>query len=336
MNSNLWKRLLLVGLIVILTALAAQVVLAQDVEAIVVSATTAGTTEDGLDYDPWDLIVRTEGISNTSANADGWWMLFNGEEVGLGPRHNINSVAISGTSDVYTGCGLGCVDAIYMNFTNDAVFVPGITPKVLGQDIVAFYPDINVSEETSGTFELLFDGSDVGLTTADEKVDGLDAAVGSMAADVEWPADCSAGALAISTRGSYKVPAANGGTITGDGSDVLIFCATNFGASTAGFWFKAFDSEANDINPRGAIANIDVNGVFGPAPTEDNNQEDLTIDFSFIGRTPYTIDDIPITPSMGIGFFTFLGYYGPLFDLTEEYPALNGQADAYENPNFLN
>ncbi len=332
MNRKVWKRVALLAAVLALLILVAQVVMAQtSYEAVAVSATTAGTTEDGVDYDPNDILVRVTGeFTPTAAAVDTyWWKLFDGDDYGLDTRHVINALDVIEDGD----CGLDCAYGALMSFKAQSVKVPGITPKVDGQDLVFTYfyePPV-----PPGTFELVFDGSDVGLTTIEEKIDGVDYWYPEMvsANDVELPYDCTEGVLFISTQAAYRVPAANGGSLVGDGSDILIFCATNFGPNTTGFWFRGHDESDHDLSPSNVMSDIDVEGaeLIGPEAVED---EAAFLYFTIIAHQNFTGEGGEAGgPSEEIYFpaeCDYSGYGGPVIDFNQDWPALNGKATGYD------
>jgi hypothetical protein len=335
-----WKRIFVIGLILVATTLlTAQLVFAVPVETdvVAVSATEAGVTDDGVEYDAYDIVARETTYTVTTSSATSYWyILFNGETFGLGTKHVIDAFSINAEEEVGSACGLYCVDAIYMSFKQDAIPVPGIMGKVQGEDIVAFEPggsgDTSVNTVVTGTFSLYFDGSDVGLTTRAEKIDGLDVWNVSIV-DVQFPEDCSAGILFISTQGAYRVPAANGGSLVGDGSDVLIFCATNLGSDTDGFWFRGFD--ASDEGWPGANKNslygLDVSGFF----TIDEQEEDeaAELGFHFVVKNTLNVPSAFGGPSEIFGFSDCGGdVFGPIDDLNETWPALNGTVAGFDEP----
>lgn len=186
--------------------------------ALFVSTNSAGTV-DGVEFGPEDILSFFGSV---------WEMYFDGSNYGLQQgKHDIEAFSISepisGTRE------------IYMSFYQNKVLVDGLG-QVMGQDVIKFTEIVTPS--TSFSYERYFDGSDVGLSTVSEKIDGLEV----FPSEVE---DCAA-VLGISTLGEYSIPAkfTNGaGKLTGDGSDVLRFCATNVGADTAGFWDRAFDGQ---------------------------------------------------------------------------------------------
>jgi hypothetical protein len=89
------------------------------------------------------------------------------------------------------------------------------------QDIVRF-DATSLGNTTTGTFSMYFDGSDVGLTTAEESIDSVDVIAGP------W--------VLISTTGSASVT----GVTAGD-EDILAFSPSSLGSFTSGTWTMGFD-----------------------------------------------------------------------------------------------
>ena len=100
---------------------------------------------------------------------------------------------------------------------------------------------------TSGTWELYFDGSDVGLTTSAEDLDGV-----SFDNEVD---------LLFSTTGTY---AAGGGA--GDDEDISRFTGT-FGGATAGSVALEFDASAAGIDPGNDVDALHLGSSFTSGPT---------------------------------------------------------------------
>ncbi len=322
--STHWKRILVIGLMLVaITAVMVQGAAAQyPGEQILVSAKTAGMTDDGVEYDPFDILVREYDGTDYW-----WWKLFDGEDHGLGEKHKIDAFSIMG--DIYD------YPTIYMSFVQDAIKVPGIVPKVQGEDVVEF--DWYWEE-----YSLFFDGSDVGLTTRAEKIDGLDVWEPYID-DATFPYDCNAGVLFISTQGAYRVPAANGGSLVGDGNDVLMFCATNLGSNTAGFWFRGFDVTFPGETPfpeeypwpewpwvaRNAMYGLDINSVYWDSWQENN--EAAWLEFSFIVKKPFNVPFAAGGPSETFWWDPWFGeVYGPDDDFNQTWPALNGTSTGYD------
>ncbi|MCP4944176.1 MAG: hypothetical protein GY924_19650, partial [Planctomycetaceae bacterium] len=88
-------------------------------------------------------------------------------------------------------------------------------------DIVRFVPT-TLGTDTSGSFEMYFDGSDVGLSSNGEDLDAI-----GFAPD---------GRLLISTVGSFKVPG-----VSGKDTDLFAFSPTGLGVNTNGTWSMYFD-----------------------------------------------------------------------------------------------
>jgi hypothetical protein len=361
-NGKTWRRLLAVTALLVLVLVIVQTAMAYAYfeyqnNLYAVAPKAAGQTDDGVAYDPWDVVVKEEGFWCDGTTEDGciygyeewsyWWKVFDGENYGLGPKHKINAISIPEYDNGVGACaGPDCPEfspPIYMTFVQTGIFVPGITPyKVNGQDVVLFTPAALPpleDEEPLGSFEVVFDGSDVGLTTAAEKIDGLDVwPIHSGPTDVEFPYDCNAGVFFISTAGDYRVPAANGGTLFGRGSDVLVFCATNLGWDTAGFWFNSFDGVDNGVRPYNAINGLDVEGIDWWNPDEQVEEENMVLWFSFITKTAFTAPDVAGGPSevFSAGPYVcedgdcYYWFAGPHADFNEHEPALNGTALGYD------
>jgi hypothetical protein len=130
--------------------------------------------------------------------------------------------------------------------------LPGLTHGPNGdaaedEDIVRFIPT-TLGEVTTGTWDFYFDGSDVGLDTADEDIDAL-------ALDAN-------GNLLISFEGPYDV----GGGLTGKDEDVLLFTPTSLGATTAGSWSMWFNGRDPDVklgSPGEDVDALDYDPVSG-------------------------------------------------------------------------
>ncbi len=145
-----------------------------------------------------------------------WAMVLDGSDVGLG------------------GAGARDVDAVHQLADGSFVLsiVGGSTLPDIGSvddsDLVRFVPTAT-GTSTSGTFELYFDGSDVGLSTNGEDIDGV-----HVLAD---------GDLLLSTSGGYSVDGASGSD-----EDVIRFSPTTLGSTTAGSFAPYFDGSDIDLN----------------------------------------------------------------------------------------
>jgi hypothetical protein len=114
------------------------------------------------------------------------------------------------------------LDADTLLFSFDvAGSVPGVAGTVDDSDIVRF-DATSLGPSTSGSFQLYFDASDVGLIQASEDVDAI---------EVD-----AAGTLLLSTEGPVDVP----GVIAAD-EDLLAFVPTSLGGTTSGAFLLYFD-----------------------------------------------------------------------------------------------
>lgn len=176
-----------------------------DLAAMVYLATYAAGNVGGVAFDRGD-IVAYDGLNET------WSLYFDGSDVGITKPINDFTLASDGTL------------LMVVNGTNNLSGAGG-SFKALMQDVIRFRPT-TLGENTSGSWELYFDGSDVALSTTAEKIDSL--------------AIKSDGTLLISTYGKASVK--NGETaIIGMDEDLLAFRPSSTGSNTAGTWSLAFD-----------------------------------------------------------------------------------------------
>ena len=179
------------------------------VEMIYVSSTSGGSVggvsfsdEDILSFDP------ATGV---------WAMFFDGSDVGLSGSRSRDVDAFSVLDD----------GSVLLSVVG-ASTLPDVG-AVDDSDVVRFVPT-STGAATAGSFELYFDGSDVGLTSGGEDVDAIFVLPG--------------GDLVISTSGSPSVPGLSG---LGD-EDLLRFSPTSLGATTAGTWTVYFDGSDVALN----------------------------------------------------------------------------------------
>lgn len=162
--------------------------------------------------------------------ADGTWsMFFDGSDVGLGG----SGVDIDG---VYVDTK-SAVTSIYFSVDYSSSLTTFTLPGGLvidRSDIVRFTPT-STGTNTAGTYELYFDGSDVGLdNSTGEDIDAF-----TILPDQR---------LLISVSGSPSVPGANGTIINGSDEDLLVFTSTSLGANTAGTWNHYLDGSDLGLN----------------------------------------------------------------------------------------
>lgn len=339
--------LFLIGAIFLLAAAAC----VPEIDGVFVGMDQPGTTADGLDYDTNDIIFIEDPEVNNNAGA--WITVFDGEWYGLSDEdHDLSAFSFNEQifpfDLIFPFDGAGPADAdgemeIYLSFEQNRARVPGIPGHVLGQDIVKFSaagPDIFApNDATEYSYEMFFDGSDVGLTKAGEKVDGISVwpaeYYNNLTNDVALPYDCNAGIIFLSTRGSYRVsPTPDGDHLIGDGSDVLAFCAFNTGPDTAGFWFRVFDGSAADVKPRNAVTSLDVWALGIDNTSADAGTLGVDLAFFFTPRKPFTAHGGSVSGQLSDLFIGITDsgasfVEGPGFNFNDgsSVPAVNGMVE---------
>ncbi|MEZ4712517.1 MAG: spondin domain-containing protein [Caldilineaceae bacterium] len=173
-----------------------------DAGILYVSSSSWGAV-DGIQFADEDILAYD--IDN-----DTWTKLFDGSDVGI----------VGNDVDAFTVLDDG---SLLLSFSR-GIHVPGIEQRVQGSDIVKCIPQ-TLGEETSGTFELYFDGSDVGLTGWRNNLEDVD----SIALDAQ-------GRLVLSTKGTFFVPG-----IRGRDEDLIVFNADSLGEETSGAWERYLD-----------------------------------------------------------------------------------------------
>lgn len=103
--------------------------------------------------------------------------------------------------------------------------------KVTAWDIIRYVPN---TDYTSGVFQWYLDGSDVGLTTAGEKIDAI-------ALSSTDPDDFE---LVVSLSGSGSVPQTGGGAVTVRDEDEIRLENAVYGAASAGTWAMHLDGSS--------------------------------------------------------------------------------------------
>ncbi len=152
----------------------------------------ATTTLSGETFQDEDIIFYDEASQSFST-------YFDGSDLGLADLE-IDAFDIIGE------------DEILLSF-NTAATIDGL--EIDDSDLVLFTAS-QLGGTTQGSFELFFDGSDVGLTTNGEDIDGI-----QLLED---------GSILISTSGSVRVPGLTGVK----DEDILRFDPTSTGSNTAG------------------------------------------------------------------------------------------------------
>jgi hypothetical protein len=217
--------------------------------------------------------VQNEDIVAYDLNTGTWSLIFDGSDVGLG------SFAINGMAVLPDGDFL-------LSFTA-AGTIGGISTD--DSDILRFTPT-SLGANTAGTYSMYFDGSDVGLTTNNEDIDGITLD--------------STGALVISTIGAMSANGASGAD-----TDLFRFAATSLGTNTAGTFSVYFDGSDVGLSDGGSE---DVDGV-GLTPAGTILLSSLGA-FSVPGVSGADEDILEFTPTQ-LGTTTS-GTYAMLLDLS--------------------
>lgn len=155
------------------------------------------------------ISFQDEDILRYDPGTDQWTLLFDGSDVGVG---NADLDAFALVPD----------GSILMSF-DKAIKFP-LLGTADDSDIVRFLPR-QLGINTIGSFQLMFDGSAVGLTTDSEDIDAI---------VLDWDAN----ALLISTEGTAKVTGADG-----QDEDLLAFTPIAY-TPTPGTWSLFFDGSA--------------------------------------------------------------------------------------------
>ena len=180
--------------------------------------------------------VRDEDIVAYDPDAGTWAMYFDGSDVGLGGT-DIDAFSVRADG------------SIVLSFNSSSFSVPGLVGGPNGttvddSDLIEFTP-VSTGNTTSGSLTFLFDGSDVGLTTNGEDIDG-----------VCWLED---GTFLFSTQGTAR----GNGPVARD-EDIMTFVPTALGSTTAGTWEWFFDG--SDVGYSNS-SQEDVDG-FGLTPDQ--------------------------------------------------------------------
>ena len=183
------------------------------------------STASSADLPGISEIVQDEDI--VSYNGNEFQMLFDGSDVGLS---SLDVSAFSILDD----------NSILISFRSRASI--GALGNVDDSDIVKFIP-ASLGGETKGTFELYFDGSDVGLSTGSEDIDGL--------------AALNDGTILISTKGNFHVS-----DVSGFAEDLLAFSPTQLGPATSGSWTLRFDGSDVGLSEDVDAVAVGVDGKY--------------------------------------------------------------------------
>jgi hypothetical protein len=169
---------------------------------ILLSFTGAGTV-GGVSMDDSD-VVKFTATSLGPATAGTFSLYFDGSDVGLtSSDEDVDAIEL-------------LPDGRLLVSTTGSVSVSGVSGA--DEDVLEFTPT-SLGPTTAGSWRLYFDGSDVGLSSSDEDVDGL-AVDGS-------------GRVLLSTTGAFSVTGRSGAD-----EDVFVFVPTSLGATTVGTYLS--------------------------------------------------------------------------------------------------
>ena len=199
------------------------------------TATATATTAPGHAYllssssggNVSGIAFADEDVLRFDINSGQWSLYLDGSDVGLVG------------SDIDALHGLN--DGTLLLSVDTAITLSGLA--VDDSDVVRFVP-ASLGANTAGSFSLYFDGSDVGLTTNVEDVDGL---------------SMTAAGLLLSTNGNATVSGASGRD-----EDLLLFAPASLGETTAGTWSLYFDGSLMGLGQSGEHVAAASAGPGGP------------------------------------------------------------------------
>jgi formylglycine-generating enzyme required for sulfatase activity len=195
---------------------------------ILLSFTTAGTVPglvggpSGTSVDDSD-IVRFTPTSLGATTSGTFAFHFDGSDVGM-----------SATSEGIDGIALSQNGSLVLS-TTGTFSASGASGA--GEDLFTFAAS-TLGANTTGTFSILFDGSDVGLSGSSENIDAV--------------TRTAAGQYLLSTTGSFAVPG-----VSGANEDVLRFAPSTLGAMTSGSY-----SMFLDLSTVGISSSEDLGSLF--------------------------------------------------------------------------
>ncbi|NNJ12715.1 right-handed parallel beta-helix repeat-containing protein, partial [Chloroflexales bacterium ZM16-3] len=161
--------------------------------------------------------------------------------------------------------------------TTGSFSVPGVSGS--DEDLVAFTPT-SLGANTAGSWSLYFDGSDVGLSSASEDVNGV------------W-VNPATGAIYLTTLGSFSVSG-----LSGDGSDIFVCTPSSLGSTTACAFSMYWDGSRNGFAGE-TVDGIGVGSTTGGGPTPTNTAVPPTATSTSVPPTPTStaVSPTPTQPS---------------------------------------
>ncbi len=196
-------------------------------------STPTGGMVDGIAYSGEDVL-------GYDLDSGAWSLLFDGSDVGLAGQ-NVSAFAWlpDGSLLISVAEDFNLPDLTMTTNKQNAY-------NVDNSDILRFVP-ASLGEETAGTWEVYFDGSDVGLKTSQEAISAL-----TVLAD---------GRIVISTTGPFK-----SGNLNAKSRDLVVFTPTTLGETTNGSWDLYFDGSDVDLL---SASNENIVAVYQDAESGD-------------------------------------------------------------------
>ena len=176
------------------------------------------------EFDIVRFVPTSTGV-NTAGTFE-WY--FDGSDVGLGDYYGeaIDAIGIA-------------PDGRLLISTISDVIVDDLSQKK-DEDLLAFTAT-QLGQNTSGTWELYFDGSDVELQSSGEDVNSV------------WIDDN--GDIYLSFKGEFSV---SSGAVTGDEKDILLCVPDSIGSSTSCTYSLFWDAQANGLTDGGRVSGISL------------------------------------------------------------------------------
>ena len=241
-------------------------------EAQVIFATAAGGTANN-DIEPDVAYLKGDILKWDGAL---WTKWFSGVARGLKPKADLTAFDVD---EVVEG-------AVWLSWLNKLSNIPGVGIAA-PQDIVYF---------NGVAFQPFFDGSDVGMTTKGEGIDGVEVLPGGVAQG--FPVAC-AHYLLITTQAGGTVRNGSEPVIKFTGEDVLGFCMISVGNTTVGLWQLAVDLGSEGLNRNNSV---------GLSVTADANT------LYFLPKKTFTLDGVTVKPSEVAAFDRTAGtFHGPIW-----------------------
>lgn len=225
-------------------------------------------TIDGIPFDDVDILALDHDTGT-------WSMFFDGGDVGVVTN-------LTGFAFEPGGC-------LLISFDGNEKKLPGLG-IIKPQTVLKFCPT-SLGDTTAGTWSVYFDGRDVNMKAAGEKLDAL-----------ELLPD---GRLLLSTKGDYKVKDAANNDLSGEDEDILVFTPTTLGPNTSGSFARYLDGSTVP-----GLGTEDLTGIYyNPL----NGDLHITIlgPFNVGGVSGGSSDIIILRPNGGGGYNILPYWHGP-------------------------